>query len=352
MNRRTLLLLILLILCSVKEKLYSNVLIDSTETKSNKHWVDVSGVLQVHYLTEFNTNGDSMKDPSGFRILRARLNFKGNLNKKLSYQVMIDPRAPEQGGILRDAYMGLHIIKNQEIRIGQQKTQFGWENRQSITELYTVNRAEMSDGVSRGENLRDIGIGINGKIKLTKKFKFEDAVTFTNGTKMGVTGPYDFNSKKALWGRMGLHYKSKALSANLGGSFGYGGLRYLGDDIIDPADDVYADFNRIGTDLQIENKHFFLSTEYAKGTDKVKDTLFAEPMGYQTLFALKTKWNVGPLVRYDVFEDEWKVLTLGAYYGKPTDKFRVLVNYILRGNITDVIGGHDDRLYVQAQIRF
>lgn len=325
---------------------------DSTANKKEKHKVNVSGVLQFHYLNEFNTNGDSLRDPDGFRILRARLIFKGDINKYISYQVMIDPRAPEQGGVLRDAFMEFHLIKNQNIRAGQMKTQFGWENRISITELYTVNRAEMSDAVSRGENLRDLGLGVFGDIKLNKNFQIEDAVTFTNGTRINVAGPYDFNRKKALWGRVGLRYKKNDFSVRLGGSFGYGGLRYLGNDIVDPADDVYANFNRIGTDLQIEHKYFSLAAEYAQGTDRVSDTLYGEPMGYQVLLAIKTKWKVGAFVRYDVFEDQWKVLTPGLYYGNPKDKYRILVNYMMRGNVTDIQGGHDDRLYIQMQIRF
>jgi hypothetical protein len=320
--------------------------------KVKKYMPKLSGVLQVHYLNEFNTNGDTIRDPDGFRILRARLIAKGDISKYISYEMMIDPRAPEQGGILRDAFLEFHIIKNQNIRVGQQKTQFGWENRESITELYTVNRAEMSDGASRGENLRDIGIGILGNIKLNKKFRIEDAITFTNGTRSNVAGPFDFNTKKALWGRIGIRYKNENLTMRLGGSFGIGGIRYLYDNLLDPSDDLYVNFKRIGTDLQIEHKYFFAAAEYAQGTDMVKDTLYGEPMGYQALLAVKTKWKVGPLVRYDAFEDEWKVLTLGAYYGNPKDKFRILVNYMMRGQVTDIPGGHDDRLYIQAQIRF
>jgi Phosphate-selective porin O and P len=325
---------------------------DSTKKKSKKYMPKISGVLQVHYLNEFNTNKDSSRDPDGFRILRARLIAKGDINKYLSYEVMIDPRAPEQGGILRDAFLEFHVIKNQKIRVGQQKTQFGWENRESITELYTVNRAEMSDGVSRGENLRDIGIGVIGNIKLNKNFSIEDAITFTNGTRTNVAGPFDFNTKKALWGRVGARYKQKDLNVRLGCSFGYGGIRYLYDNLIDPSDDLYVDFSRIGIDVQAENKHFFCAAEYGQGRDVVHDTLYGEPRGYQALFALKTKWKVGPMVRYDTFEDEWKVLTLGAYYGNPKDRFRIISNYIFRGNIKDMPNGHDDRFYIQMQLAF
>ena len=325
---------------------------DSTSGKAKKYRPRISGVIQAHYLEEFNTNGDTIRDPGGFRILRARLTAKGKVSKLITYEVMIDPRAPEPRGILRDAFIGLRHIKNQEIRIGQQKTQFGWENRQSITNLYTVNRAEMSDGASRGENLRDIGIGILGHIRLNDRFRIEDAVTFTNGTRMNVAGPYDFNTKKALWGRLGLRYKKDDLELNVGGSFGMGGIRYLYDDYVDPSDDVFADFTRYGADVQAENKRFFFAAEYAMGEDVVMDTLFAEPMGYQAMLAIKTKWKAGPLVRYDVFEDEWSVWTIGAYYGEPKAPLRFLLNYVVRSGVTDIPGGHDDRLYVQAQVTF
>ena len=329
-----------------------SILSDSTKKKLLKYKPKISGVIQVHYLNEFNTNGDTIRDPDGFRILRARLIAKGKINDFITYELMIDPRAPEHGGVMRDAFIAIHVIKNQTIRVGQQKTQFGWENRQSITELYTVNRGEMSDGVARGENLRDIGIGILGDIKLNKNFRIEDAITFTNGTKSNVTGPYDFNSRKAVWGRIGLRYKKDDFIVRLGGSFGFGGLRYLYEDIYDPADDVYAKFKRVGADVQIEQKYFFFASEYASGTDRVSDTLFEEPFGYQAIIALKTKWKIGPLVKYDVFEDEWKVLTCGVYYGNPNDRFRMLLNYVFRGNIKDVPRGHDDRLYIQMQVVF
>ncbi|MFN0190345.1 MAG: porin [Bacteroidia bacterium] len=329
-----------------------SILSDSTKKKLLKYKPKISGVIQVHYLNEFNTNGDTIRDPDGFRILRARLIAKGKINDFITYELMIDPRAPEHGGVMRDAFIAIHVIKNQTIRVGQQKTQFGWENRQSITELYTVNRGEMSDGVARGENLRDIGIGILGDIKLNKNFRIEDAITFTNGTKSNVTGPYDFNSRKAVWGRIGLRYKKDDFIVRLGGSFGFGGLRYLYEDIYDPADDVYAKFKRVGADVQIEQKYFFFASEYASGTDRVSDTLFEEPFGYQAIIALKTKWKIGPLLKYDVFEDEWKVITCGAYYGNPNDRFRMLLNYVFRGNVKDVPRGHDDRLYVQMQVVF
>ena len=325
---------------------------DSTNKKKPRYTPKITGVIQVHYLNEFNTNGDTLRDPDGFRVLRARLTAKGKISKKISYELMIDPRAPEMGGIMRDAFLAFDVLKNHTVRVGQQKTQFGWENRESSTELYTVNRAEMSDGLSRGETLRDIGVGILGEIKLSKHLRIEDAFTFTNGTASTVSGPYDFNGKKALWGRAGLHYKKDNLHVRWGTSIGLGGLRRLGDNLMDPADDIYTVISAFGTDIQVENDYFFLAGEYGFGKETASDTLVAEPTGYQVLLAVKTKWRAGPLVRYDTFEDEWKVLTCGAYYGQPKDRFRILVNYVFRGKVLDVPGRHDDRLYVQMQIVF
>lgn len=320
--------------------------------KEKKYLPKIEGVVQVHYLNEFNTNGDTIRDPDGFRVLRARLIASGKINKNVGYQLMIDPRAPEVGGMLRDAYLELDYIKNQHIRIGQQKTQFGWENTTSITQLYTVNRAEMSDAVCRGENLRDVGIGLLGHIAISEHLRVENAITLTNGARMNVAGPFDFNTKMVCWGRLGLQYKQDDLKIKICGSFAFGGLRYLNDSIYTPTDDIYADIWRLGTDIQLDSKYCFFAGEFAKGIDKVQDTIYGEPIGYQAQLALKTKWNAGPLIRYDSAEDEWKVLTIGAYYGMPKDKIRFLANYLFRGNVTDVPGGHDDRLYIQAQITF
>ncbi len=354
MNRFCTLAMIIFISSGIHSAAQTTQANDSTTKKIAKYKPKISGAVAMHYNAEFNTNGDSLVDPDGFRLFKARLEANGKISNKILYNIMIDLRHPEPGGLLRDAYIDLLFIKNQTIRIGRQKTQFGWENLESTTELYTVMRAEMSDAISRGWQLRDNGIGILGHIPISKNIRFEDAITFTNGTRFDVTGPYDFNTKKALWGRLGIRFKKDDLIIKLGGSFGTGGFRYLGEDAIDPADDLYVDFNRLGADVQVDHKHFYLAAEYGWATDHVKDSIMEDPFtGYQVLLAIKTKWKVGPLGKYDVSTlDDWKVTTVGAYYGLPKDKFRILVNYVFRGQITDIPGGHDDRLYIQMQVVF
>jgi hypothetical protein len=320
--------------------------------KAKKYMPHLSGFIQVHFLEPFNTNGDSIVEPDRFRVLRARVCVDGKINKFLSYVVEIDPRSPQITGILRDAYISVKIIPDHTIRIGQQKTQFGYENRESSTRLYFVNRSEMSDNLSRGYNLRDIGIGLLGKININEKYRFEDAITLVNGAGMNVPGIEDYNRKKNLWGRVGIRYKTENLMWRFGISGGMGDQKDLGNDPVDPSDDFIIDFKRFGLDAEMDHKWFFMASEYAAGQDIVSDTI-SNPFGYYVLLAGKTKWKAGPLIRYDVLEDEWKRWTLGAYYGLPNDRFRVLLNYEIRGyHPAEILYGEDDRLYIQLQVRF
>ncbi len=102
---------------------------------------------------------------------RVRLGVRGDLYKWLSYEVEVDPRAPEVKGLLRDAYLAFKFIPRHQLRFGQQKTQFGYENRESSSDLFAVNRTELSDALSRGVNLRDIGVGVIGNVRLGKGWR-------------------------------------------------------------------------------------------------------------------------------------------------------------------------------------
>lgn len=347
----SLLLVMLCTFCNAQQPA-ENTAADTASKKTAKPKVKISGYIQVHYFHEFNTNSDTLVDAGGFRILRARLTASGQVNKYTSFELTVDPRAPEISGLVRDAWIGFHRIPGHEIRVGQQKTQFGYENPESSAKLYCVNRSEVSDNLSRGVNLRDIGIGLMGRIKINDKLRFEDAVTFVNGSGRYVAGPDDFNKKKNLWGRTGIRYKNSSCVFRFGLSGGIGDIKDPGDDLLDPADDVLIHFNRFGTDVQADHKYFFLAGEYVMASDKIADTV-SDESGYYALLCGKTKWRAGPLVRYDVMGDEWKRWTAGIYYGLPNDLFRILVNYEYRGYKSEEFpAGLDDRLYVQLQVVF
>ena len=311
----------------------------------------VFGYIQVFYKYAFATGEDSLVDNDVFRVQRVRIGVEGDISRWASYDVEFDPRAPEITTVLRDAFIRLHVVPRHQIRIGQQKTQFGYENRQSSSELFTVNRAEVSDNMSRGINLRDIGIGVIGDLKLGKAWRLEDAVTVVNGAGMNVQD--DNTPRKNVWGRLGLRYRNDPADyvARLGFSGGAGDLFDTGDDPEDPSDDFLLVFNRYGVDLEFDHPRFLFYGEAVSGHQEDKSTGETdEPLGWYVALVGKTRWRIGPIVRYEDFDDEFKRYTFGAYWGLPHESIRFLLNYEYR-KVFDAVRG-DDKLYLWTQVRF
>ncbi len=318
--------------------------------KLKKYKPKVSGFIQFQELNHFDSNRDDSILPWRFRVQRARLRVEGKINRKISYQLEIDPRSPEIAGMMRDAYISFSHIPKHQILLGQQKTQFGYENPMSSADLYFVNRTDVSDNLSRGINLRDIGIGFKGNIPISNKIRIEDAITLVNGA--GLNVQYDNTRKKNLWGRMGLRYKSENLICRIGASGGTG-------DYLEPADTAagtpanLVDFERLGADFQVEHKWFTMAAEYVMGWNNEIGGKSQIP-GYYLLLTGKTDWNLGPLARYENLDDEFTRWVFGAYYGLPSDRFRFLINYEIREvkGDPDFPNGEDNRLYFWVQVRF
>ncbi len=312
----------------------------------------VFGYVQAHYRYAFATGTDSLVDFDDFRIQRVRIGVRGDVYPWLSYDIEFDPRAPEISTVLRDAYTTFRFIPHHRLRVGQQKMQFGYENRESSTRLFAVNRAELSDNLSRGVNLRDIGLGLMGNLPLGPTLRLEEAITIGNGAGMNVQA--DNTIRKNVWGRLGIRYKRDTLGtllARIGISGASGDLIDEGDDPLDPADDFRLAFTRYGVDAEIDYRWGFLSAEYVSGTNE--NTMTGEtdePVGYYVSCAGKTRWRAGPIVRLDTLDDEFRRWTIGAYYGLPDERFRLMLNYERR-TVKDGVRG-DDKLYVWQQIRF
>jgi len=315
--------------------------------------VTVFGYIQVHYRHAIAAGADQNVDNDDFRVQRARIGVKGDIYSWLGYDIEVDPRAPEVQGVLRDAFLAFRFIPRHELRVGQQKTQFGYENRVSSSKLYAVNRAELSDNLSRGGvTLRDIGLGLIGDVKLGNGFRIEDAITVVNGDGMNVQA--DSTKGKDIWGRVGGRYRNKragSLDVRVGMSGGGGDFIDEGDNAIDPSDDFRLTFWRVGADIEVDHRWFFVSTEYAMGTDKNTVTGEREkPFGYYVNLVGKTPWQVGPIVRYDTQGNDFKRWTFGVFYRLPDEPFRLLLNYEYRLQRDGVRA--DDKFYVWLQAAF
>ena len=310
------------------------------------------GFIQVHYRHAFETGTDGVVDNDDFRVQRVRLGVDGTVLPWIAYEIDIDPRAPEITGILRDAFISLKLPAKHRLRIGQQKMPFGYENWTSSTRLYAVNRTEVSDNLSRGVNLRDVGLALVGKVRLGDGWRFEDALAVSNGAGMNVQN--DDTPKKNLWGRIALRYKTVGFWTRLGVSGASGDMVDAGDDDLDPADDFVVDFHRLGTDVEVDQDWFFVAAEFVRGWDTVDGEQEAIN-GYYVNLVGKTPWQIGPIARLDSVGEDYRRWTFGAYYGESKARFRVMFNYELREIFEDPtgnIGRGDDKAYIWVQAKF
>ncbi len=311
----------------------------------------ISGYLQVFFKKRFDTDETHGREPSLFRIQRMRLAISGRVVDKVRYQVEIDPRAPEVAGVLRDAYLELRHIPHHKIRIGQQKTPWGYENLESSSRLYTVTRSELSEGAGRGLTLRDIGIAIKGRIPVAERWDVEDHVALVNGA--GMNTQVDPTTTKNVWGRIGTRYRSPAqtLTVRAGVSFGIG-------DYVEPEDPgppvippLEVSFKRIGIDVQVDSRWAFVVGEAALASDETSEAP-GEPdrtISWYVLAAGKTPWAVGPVVRYDTSNgDGLKRWTMGGYWGAIDARLRAMATYEV---FEDDTGPHDHRLLLWTQVR-
>ena len=206
--------------------------------------------------------------------------------------------------------------------------------------------------MARGLNLRDLGVTLLGKRRFGEESRFVYAVSIVNGA--GSNVQRDNNKKKSVWGRVSIRSKSGNTKWQLGFSGGKADRFEAWDE---PTEDgspgYFIDFKSYGTNFLVDHRRLLVNGEFAIGPFEElgdKETVHAY---YLTLVG-KTSRPMGPLLRYDsVNTDEFRRWTVGAYYGKPDDDFRVLFNYEFRFEEDDVLdNGADDRLYLWTQIRF
>ncbi len=317
--------------------------------KKQSEKIVFSGFITAMYKFRVDHNGDDRVEPDAFRLGKVVLRADGKLDRHFGYQIEIDPRSPTLAGVLRDGYIRVtKVVPHHQIRIGQQKTPWGYENWLSSTELYFTSRTELSEGLGRGLTHRDLGIGLVGKLPLTDQWRIEDQVAIVNGDGFGVQA--DSTQRKNLWAHVAARYKTDQLELR----FGLSGA--IGDQIEPPDPGAPSNprvaFRRVGADVEIDQKWLFLGAEYALGWDE-------DPAGsgdrerqsaYFVTLAGKTPWHIGPVVRYETADlEQFKRFTAGLYWGKPKSRVRVLSDYEY---FEDEFGKHDARVETQLQLVF
>ena len=310
----------------------------------------ISGYLQLQYNNPIDTNGDDTADHRTFIVRRTRVRVKGEITQGIRYKLTFDPSSKDW---LDDAYVAVVLVPHHELRVGQQKTQFGYENPESSKRLLTVNRALVSQRLAQGPDLRDIGVGLLGDWRWAGGFGVDYQMTLVNGD-----GPNDGNDStngKNLWGRVGLSLVAGPETAiKLGTSYARGDdIWHAPEDDPTMVDTLYR-FWRWGTDLELWTPFVVAAAEYVRGSDGLPTGRVRSSGWYATAYG-RLPGNFGPVVRAEAFDpnldlpDDGRTLyTFGAYYDLSPERVRLLLNYELeRSSVRQ-----DDVLYAWTQVVF
>jgi len=295
----------------------------------------ISGYAQVMLSAGLDGDGNGVASTASLFLRRARIRLKGNVLEGVGYTFLVD--LATLSNFTRDAYFWTTLIPHHELRIGQQKTQFGYENPESASLLYVIDRAFVSDGLSRGSDLRDLGLGLLGKWDLPADFGVEYAITAVDGAGPNVL--LDDTPRKNLWGRAGASYKNGDWTVKLGVSAANGD-RFFKADAVAGTPAYVMQFSRLGLDVRADTPWFFAAVEGVLGTND-RGAGPAGAAGFYALAAGKTPWNLGPILRVEAYDqdldapgDLLRRYTLGAYADLKPVAARLMVNLELDGSET------------------
>ena len=313
-----------------------------------------------------------VRDASTLETRRARIGARGDLLPQVGYVVLFDAADTS----LKDAYGALKNlpVPGLEVRAGQWKTPFGYEQQESDTRLLWVNgsyavqalaRSTTTSRLDAAGDARDVGVGIVGRWPVGSVLGLDLAASVVNGA--GPNRRDDLDEKNA-WGRAGLSAKAGPATLKLGGSFGYGhqlaGLGTNGkfDGVGTPVDDTSFYFRTYGGDVTLDTPWVFAAVEVIQSERDVwnRET-GARPdvtaRGWYAGAYGKTPWKVGPVVRVEQFDrnravsgDRNERVTVGAYVDVVPVNARLVLNWELDRSQKAVRAG--DRAVVLAQVIF
>jgi hypothetical protein len=294
----------------------------------------VSGYLQPAFTLP--PNGDT--GDWSFFLRRVRIRFSGEVVvPELTYTILVDPFASRP---LFDGFIAVKYIPHHEVRLGQFKVLFGWENPASSTILPTIERTLVSDRLGRGPNLRDIGVGLFANIPLVSDLRLEYGATFVNGA--GANRLED-SPGKDLFGRLGLAW-GKILR------FGASGSRVK--TFRDGEEAVIEESFRVGADVLVEYGPVFFVAEYIHG-------FFTEPAkqrrnGFYATLLGHAPFGLEGVVRFEQYDpdlsapdDVQRRLTFGLNYLLFGHSAKAMLNY--RHDLQET---RDHLLLAQVQYMF
>lgn len=315
MNKKNLLIFILLILC-VAPAANAQLTLKSDTTAESKKWYEtfsIRGYVQARYNRLLETN-DQLKcdqcdkswgEGGGFFLRRARIIFSGQIGKRVFFYLQPDfaSSASSTGlhfGQIRDAYFDVGIDSKNEfrVRVGQSKIPFGFENMQSSQNRLPLDRA---DGLNSAfSNERDLGIFFYWAPEKTRKLYSRLVNDGLKGS--GDYGVFAFGAFNGQTANKPELNDQPHIVARLSYPFN------IGNQIIEPGIQAYTGKFVMAKDMLNEGIHTLVNREYLDQRVAVSFVLYPQPFGIQA------EYNIGRGPRFNPTSDSVETSSLNGGY--------------------------------------
>lgn len=308
-----------------------------------------------------------------FLLRRARLNIQGNFLENFDYKLEADfsgNTLSESSAVraqLTDGFINWNRYEFANVKAGQYKTHFGWEQILSDTKMMTIERSLPNDRLTDG---RQIGTSVTGAV-LDKRLSY--AIGMFNGTSVNTSA--NDNDHFMYTARVqGTPVKTDIKGTPLEWNVGVNALTSKDNGVTKAGfgfdsvpggavDNLFVgDRNGWGVDTQVKFGPFDLQAEYLRNRYEPDNSIPAngfETDGWYVLggYFIIPKY-LQAVVRYEVFNsqinvdgDSSDVITFGLNYYIKGDDLKLMANY-LYGDQDGVDGDRKGRLLLRAQVIF
>lgn len=307
-----------------------------------------------------------------FLLRRARVNVQGSFLENFDYKAEIDFGANSLGeqtgsrGAVTDFFLNWNKYEYANIKAGQYKTHFGWEQILSDTRLLTIERSLPNDRLTDG---RQIGASVTGAI-LDKRVSY--AIGMFNGTSVnnsfndndhfmytariqGTVLKTDDKDWPVEWNAGANALTSKDAGVSKSG-FGF--------DLVagGAVDNLFTgDRNAWGLDTQVKVGPFDFQAEYLRNRFEPDNSTPAngfEADGFYVLggYFILPKY-LQAVIKFEGFDPDkgeagntTEVWTFGLNYYVKGDDLKLMANYLYGDQ--DGVGEGKGRLLLRAQVMF
>jgi hypothetical protein len=307
-----------------------------------------------------------------FEFRRARIGLKGDVTREIGFVVVYDGA----DDAMKDAAVMLRYLPGVELRLGQFKTPFGYEQSEFDVRLLWVYSSYAVSALARGRDSRDVGLLAAGSWRVGGPASVDLSAALVNGAGPNTKDDLD---EKNVWSKAGVSLALAGTTTRLGASYGYGHqVQALGADgrfgpqgtgASATLDDTYFWFHTAGLDLTFDSPWVFVAAEKLRSrrhvtrftTPTTSATTDVEPNGWYAGLYTRSRWNTGVILRVEeallptpagtALNPGWNErTTVGVYHDVVPLTVRFIVEYEFDRSSPVVRTG--DRAIAFAQVGF